>query len=172
MKRALSLPADLALAMRTLPPFHDGRWRRAISHLDPAMGLFSFARAGIDIIRCHRRGWLEYDRGDGPDRQRFSRITRLGRAQLSIATALREDLAAAVQDHRGTIELVPDHERPERRGFGIGSAVGCGLVLAMSVYVIATTDSPTSFLTASVVMCGAVALLTDYFVGDFTGEVD
>lgn len=174
MTRALDFAPDLSLALRALPPFHDGRWRHAASEIDPAIGFIPYWRAGFDIIRCHRRGWLEMapKRAGSP---RLSRITRAGRAQLSIATALREDLRAAVRDHRGTIELASADMAPEtaaRRGFGLGSAIGCCIALVVAVFELATTANPAGFLVAGVVLCGCVVLLTDYAVGDRSGEVD
>lgn len=171
MTRALDIAPDLSLALRALPPFHDGVWRRGVDTIDPAIGFVAYFRAAFDIIRCVRRGWLE--RGSRPGN--WFRITRAGRAQLSIATALREDLRAAVREHGGTIELAPADMTPEtaaRRGFGLGSAIGCCIALVVAVAELLTTANPAGFLVAAVVMCGCVVLLTDFAVGDRSGEVD
>lgn len=77
------------------------------------------------------------------------------------------DLAA---NHRATIERRTPP--PERRGFGLGAAIGCALILIATVFVMVTTRSPALFLVMAVVMCGCVMLLTDYAVGDHSGEVD
>ena len=65
---------------------HLASWRRGVDTIDPAIGFVAYFRAAFDIIRCVRRGWLE--RGSRPGN--WFRITRAGREQLSIATALRE----------------------------------------------------------------------------------
>jgi hypothetical protein len=150
-------PADLALALRALPPFHDGRWHRAISTLDPAMGLFPFARAGLDIMRCIRLGWLKRAGRPGV----WVCITREGRAVLSAATLER--------NHRDLVDRV---QRPEQRGFGIGSAIACAIILIASVILMLTTRTLAGFAVAVVWMAGSTILLTDYACGDRSGEVD